>query len=477
MRSRWFCQAKRGEWASVAESADIGGSRVLVTWAPQILSYFNAGHHTPLYSVAGYLRARPGVGHVDVMDYSVESITWKRVADHLFQHEYDVVAVMNDLDGVDGLPRFLTYVREVAPNSRIVTFGRLSGMQPGLFRALDLDGIVGPGDYESGVLDFLGYCDGSIDAGSVHGVELRIDGQWQAPESAGRMLSPAEWVLPDITEIPYERYDELYRDDQNKFCGIPHRRELVVPTARGCPIGCDFCEVPAVFGRRDRRLSVDRVIRYIEDGFTAMPFEYVSFYAPTFTLDRVWVTELCDELIARGSRYPWKCATTVHHLDQELVALMGRSGCVRISVGVETLDARGAAHLPRLKRKADEAVADLAGWCDRAGIELNCFVIVGLPGTNAASAEETISALKRLGVRTRPTMYCPNERLTEGMTMQDIALHNRQIILDGGRSTAEERRRAYGILFGRSDDLTEVFERIPRHAPARGASVGVGGAP
>ncbi|MFI0898200.1 B12-binding domain-containing radical SAM protein [Streptomyces sp. NPDC020983] len=457
------------------ESVGTGGIRVLVAWAPQILSYFNAGHHTPLYSVAGYLRARPGVAHVDVMDCSVGSVTWKRVADRLFQHEYDVVAVMNDLDGVDGLPRFLTYVREISPHSRIVTFGRLSGMQPALFRGLDLDGIVGPGDYESGILDFLGYCEGSIQAENVHGVDLRIDGRWRAPAGPGRMLDPADWVLPDITEIPYEHYDELYRDDQNKFCGIPHRRELVVPTARGCPIGCDFCEVPTVFGRRDRRIPVDRVIAYIEDSFAAMPFEYVSFYAPTFTLDRAWVAELCSELVARGSRYAWKCATTVHHLDEELVALMGRSGCVRVSVGVETLDARGAAHLPRLKRKADESVAELAGWCERAGIELNCFVIVGLPGTDAASAQETVAALKRLGARTRPTMYCPNERLTEGMTMQDIALHNRQIILDGRSASADERRRAYGILFGPGDDLTEVFERIPRHAPEPGSSLAVGG--
>jgi radical SAM superfamily enzyme YgiQ (UPF0313 family) len=278
-------------------------------------------------------------------------------------------------------------------------------------------------------------------------------------------------VLPDITEIPYHAYDWLYRDDQNKFCGIPGRRELVVPAARGCPVGCHFCDVPAVFGKPDRRLSVSRVLSYIEHSFDALPFEYVAFYAPTFTLDRRWVVELCDELVRRGSPYPWKCATTVHHLDEDLIRLMHASGCVRVSVGVETLEEKAHPTLPRIKRKSDSELRSLAAWCAGTGIELNCFVVVGLPGTSVGGAEETVAHVRELGARVRPTMYCPHERLSAELPVEEMSLYNRQLLRDDTIGEPDERRRAYDILFGQERRKTQVTARIPERREPAGASL------
>ncbi len=201
-------------------------------------------------------------------------------------------------------------------------------------------------------------------------------------------------------------------------------------------------------------------MRYIEESFAALPFEYVAFYAPTFTLNRAWTTRLCEELVERGARYPWKCATTVHHLDEELVALMGRSGCVRISVGVETLAESGHAALPRLKRKGEDAVEALAAWCERAGIELNCFVIVGLPGTTVADAEAAIARVRSVGGRVRPTMYSPHEQLHPDIPLDALSLHNRQILPDGAFPEPAERQRAYDIVFGHEQRPTRVGEQM-----------------
>lgn len=448
--------------------------RALVIWPPQVLSYFNAGHHLLLYSVASYLRDRAGF-EVDVVDASVESLTWKEVGDRLHQGGYDVIAITNDLDGVDGLPRLISYARELSPNARLVTFGRLSGMRPDLFTRFDLDGIVGPGDYEPAVAEFGELVrHGWAQARPIPGVHLRIAGSWHEPSGPGTTLPADQWVLPDITEIPYHCYDWLYRDDQNKFCGIPGRMELVVPAARGCPVGCDFCEVPKVFGKPDRRISVSRTLSYIERSFATLPFEYVAFYAPTFTIDRRWVVELCEELVRRGSPYPWKCATTVHHLDEELVRLMAASGCVRVSVGVETLEVEAHPGLPRIKRKSDSEIGALGTWCASVGIELNCFVVVGLPGTSVAGAEETVGQVRELGGRVRPTIYAPHERLTAELSVDEISLHNRQILRDDTISGTDERRRAYDIIFGEERRKTQVGERIPERREPAAAQLAVG---
>ncbi|AUG78267.1 Putative radical SAM protein [Kitasatospora sp. MMS16-BH015] len=440
--------------------------KVLVIWPPHVPSYFNAGHHTPAFMTAGHLRRDPRVSRVDVVDAGVLNMNWKAVGDLLFQGDYQVVAVMNDFDAVDGLERFLTYVRELSPQSTVVTFGRLSSMNPGHFTRYDLDAIVQSGDYECGVAHVVSaVAEGGL-AEALPGVAVRVGTEWLVPRQVGETLPAEEWTLPDVAEIPYAAHDRLYFNDDHKFCGIPFRRELVVPAARGCPVNCDFCEVPAIFGLRERRLSVDRVVEYIEQAYAQLPFEYVAFYAPTFTLDKRWVRELCERFIEGPVQPRWKCATTVHHLTEELVTLMGRAGCVRISVGLETLETDAQGTLPRAKHIEDDRFRTVARWCEQAGIELNAFVIVGLPGTTPAGVARTVATAREVGARVRPTMYTPYHAMSPALSTAEISRYNRQLIAEPGSGDpveAERRAAWYAFMFGAERRLTTVYESVPLH--------------
>jgi len=433
--------------------------RVLVIWPPQVPSYFNAGHRLAVFQVSAYLRHHRGADVVAV-DAAALNVNWKECGDLLFQGEFDVIALANDFDAIDGFDRFIHYARELCPQARLVTFGRLSGMHPAVFERFDLDGIVASGDYESGVAAFLDLVTaGPSLLGPGQGLAVRDGARWIHDTRKGARLDPDDWCLPDVTEIPYHAYDALYANDAHRFCGIPNRRELVVPVARGCPVGCSFCEVPDLFGKRERRLPVHRVVDYIEHAFAVEPFEYVAFYAPTFTLDPAWVRALCSALRTSSSQPRWKCATTVHHLTEELVHDMGAAGCVRISVGLETLAETGHGSLPRIKRLETKQFTDLVQWCDAAGVELNAFVIVGLPGTAIEAARHTIELVEQLGVRVRPTMYTPYHEMSAELSNLELSSYNRHLIHPGADVSA--RALHYREIFGANDRLTAVFERVP----------------
>lgn len=440
--------------------------RVLVAWPPHVPSYFNAGHHLPPFSIAAYLRAR---GHtVDAWDAGALNHTWKEFGDRLFQGRYEAVVLVNEFDVVEGVRRAADYCRALLPDALLVTVGRLSYQNPEYFRKLPLDAVVGSGDYEAGVAAALRWwADGRPTTAGLPGVAVCRDGVWLDPSGPGTWLPPEQWVLPDVSEIPYLAYENLYRDDANKFCGIPGRRELVVPAARGCPIGCDFCDVPPMQGLRERRISVDRALAYIKDSFTRQPFEYVAFYAPTFTLDRRWVLRLCDALAREPRRYPWKCATTLHHLDRELLARMGAAGCVRVSVGVETFEPDAAGGLPRVKQRARERFEEVVGWCHEADIELNCFVIVGLPGTTPEGARRTIDLVNEAGARARPTLYTPYHRMRPEMTERELSGFNRQLFVDPEETVAEGHTAGeyLALIFGGDGYVTPTTDRIPQAGP------------
>lgn len=398
--------------------------RLLVVRPPEVPSYFNAGHHLSLFLVSAYMRSRGAV--VDAIDGAALNITWKELSDRVWAGDYDVVACMNDLGEVGALGELVERVRALRPSTRLVTFGRLSARIPGFFERFDLDGIVAGGDYEAGVLAFVEWV--REPDRPRPGLAVRVEGHWLPPDGPGRILPPGDWVLPEIDEIPYAAYDRLYQREQNRFCGLPGKRELVVPVARGCPIGCGFCEVWRREGRRERRLPVDRVVGYIGECLERARFDYVAMYAPTFTLRRSWVMQLCDALCDGARRVPWKCTTTLDHLDEALLSRMAASGCVRVSVGLETLEADALALLPAQKRCAERQLEALTDHSRALGVELNCFVILGLPGATLGGTLATVARLRARGARVRPTLYTDYDAMDPGMDEREVARFNRQLV-------------------------------------------------
>lgn len=433
---------------------------VLVAWPPHLPSYFNAGHHLPTFMITGYLR-RHGYD-VEVLDAGALNCTWKEFGDRLYQGNYQFVVIINEYDVVEGMRRAVDYTRAILPSAKIITVGRLSYEIPEYFRKVGVDAIVRSGDYESGVLLSIRAMESTEKTVAVRGVDMRTDVGWVEANGPGAWLPPESWVLPDVNDIPYESYERLYVNDANRFCGIPERRELVVPVARGCPVNCDFCDVPGMQGLKERRLSVAATMDYIRQAFSLQRFEYVAFYAPTFTLDKKWVYELCAEMGKGGSRYSWKCATTIHHLNEPLVAAMAKAGCVRISVGVETLENAADKQLPRVKQSAHGKFKNLASWCREYRVELNCFVIVGLPGTSEEGTRNTMEAIEVEGARARPTVYTPYHLMSANMSEQELSQFNRQTFFDDNPNDTEEHqsRELLGMVFGRTTYQTSATARV-----------------
>ncbi|WP_043734352.1 B12-binding domain-containing radical SAM protein [Nocardia asiatica] len=430
--------------------------KILVLWPPQVPSYFNAGHHLTVFNVANHLRDTFPDATVRAVDAGALNVTWKELGDLLVERP-DLVAIANDFDAVDALKRTIHYARELAPEAKIVTFGRLAAVLPEFFQQFDVDAIVGAGDPECGVEDIAR----SIDQPDHHprSVWLRTEQGWRGPETAIPLLPIDRLPLPDVREIPHAAYERLYADDSARFCGIPGRRELVVPVARGCPVGCAFCDIPGREGKTERRHPVDKVVAYIAQSAERMPFEYVSMYAPTFTLRKPWVREFCTAYDASGIGLPWKCTTTLHHLDDALIRQMGASGCVRISVGLETLEEAGQAELPRAKHIAEERFHAAAESCRSAGVELNCFVILGLPGTSPTGVRHTIERVLAERGRVRPTIYTDFDMMRPEMDEATIASFNRQLFSPGPRP--EDAQEYYRLLFDRSAPTTAVTSAIP----------------
>jgi len=433
--------------------------KILLLWPPHIPSYFNAGHHLPLFQVAQYIRKNKTGIEVVAIDAGVLNYNWKEIADILSREQFDFIGIMNDFDAIDGFSRIVRYIRVLSEKSKIITFGRLSKQIPDFFTNYDIDAIATDGDYEISIIEFIKYLEDSQYL--PKGVMYKNDIATWVQGCEGYYLDATKWEFPDLSEIPYLAYDKLYENDQNRFCGIPNRRELVVNVSRGCPVGCSFCDVPIMQGKKDRRLAPDVLVEYIEDTFNKYPFEYVSFYSPTFTLNRNWTLKFCKLLTEKEKKYSWKCVTTVQHLDQELLKAMKESGCIRVSIGVETLSELDLETLPKIKQSNKDKIIAIMESCNVLDIELNCFVMLGIPGDSVEEINRTIDFLNGYNVRVRPTIFTPYNLLKADMSTEEVSMFNRQLFTDNFIEK-EDEKELYKIFFNKNYRMTEVYENIDK---------------
>jgi radical SAM superfamily enzyme YgiQ (UPF0313 family) len=106
----------------------------------------------------------------------------------------------------------------------------------------------------------------------------------------------------------------------------------LVYSGRGCPFGCGFCNVART---RYTFRSADKVVTELMM-LKARGVKYVWFFDEVFTINKERVFEICKKIIENDIGVKWFCDARVDLIDQELLKIMRKSGCIGISYGVES---------------------------------------------------------------------------------------------------------------------------------------------
>jgi anaerobic magnesium-protoporphyrin IX monomethyl ester cyclase len=100
---------------------------------------------------------------------------------------------------------------------------------------------------------------------------------------------------------------------------------------------------------------------------------------------------ICEEIMRRGLKFPWypRGGIRVDRVNEGLLKIMKRAGCYRIPFGVESgsqriLDSVG-------KNISLEQAKKAVALARKAGIETECYFMLGLPGENEDDLKKTIA--------------------------------------------------------------------------------------
>jgi radical SAM superfamily enzyme YgiQ (UPF0313 family) len=143
-------------------------------------------------------------------------------------------------------------------------------------------------------------------------------------------VKPEDLPMPAYQLLDFDKYIPPPASLHSKKPGIG------IITSRGCPFKCTFCA--RITGSKLRFKTVNQVIdeiKYLQKTFNIKQFH---FYDDTITCRKSYITELCQRFIDENLNLHWSCFARVDTVDEEVLALMKKSGCFVIMYGVESLD-------------------------------------------------------------------------------------------------------------------------------------------
>ncbi|MDH4137305.1 MAG: radical SAM protein, partial [Anaerolineae bacterium] len=223
----------------------------------------------------------------------------------------------------------------------------------------------------------------SVDLSHVQGLAWRRDGQI--------VVNADRPFIPNLDDLPLPMHHLLPLDKYR----IPMLKGpyTFVVTSRGCPGGCCFCIKHVSYQYSVRVRSPENIMEelwLLKD----LGIHNIHMYTDLFTVDRQQVIGLCNLILKEGLKIRWTCNSRVDFVDEEMLQLMGKSGCWMISWGIESgsEEVLKRAHKGISLEKAERALR----WSKAAGIKNWGYFIIGLPGETEETIQQTINFSKKL---------------------------------------------------------------------------------
>lgn len=167
-----------------------------------------------------------------------------------------------------------------------------------------------------------------------------------------------------------------------------------IETSRGCYSHCVYCN-KNIHGYKLRQKSPKRVVDEMEY-LLKLGFKEIHIIDDVFTADMKRAYEICEEILRRGMKFPWypRGGIRVDRVNKELLRIMKKSGCYRVPFGIESGSQRVLdAIKKRITLKQAENAVRIA---KEAGLEVECYFMIGLPTETEKDILSSISFAKKL---------------------------------------------------------------------------------
>jgi anaerobic magnesium-protoporphyrin IX monomethyl ester cyclase len=207
----------------------------------------------------------------------------------------------------------------------------------------------------------------------------------QNPRKASKR-SLNEYPYPDRSAIDMQKYLDVWENHHRQ-------RSISLITARGCAFTCKWCS-HSVYGWTHRRRSPENVLAEIKEIIDQYNLTHFWYADDVFTVNKHWIRKFHQLMTNENIYIPFECIARADRLDEEMVILLKELSCYRIWLGAESGSQRILDAMSRGVTKSE--IENAKRWCQKHGIEVGVFVMLGYPGEELSEIYETIEFISEL---------------------------------------------------------------------------------
>lgn len=248
--------------------------------------------------------------------------------------------------------------------------------------------MVVRGEGEETLLEIVNNIKNGLPLDHIEGTTVRADGKVKLNKPRPLIQDLDTLPFPARELMPYEKYMQAYRLYTNYL-----RRDRVVTmvSSRGCPMDCIYCAVKTVWGKTWRGRSAKNVVDEIEFLINEYNIGEIHFLDDSMAVNKQRLNDICDEIIKRKIDIRWTTPNgiAVWQLDKGLINKMKKSGCYRLTFGLESANKRTLKFIN--KQYSLEQAEDIINHCHKIGIWTIGTFIVGFPDEQISSINDTIT--------------------------------------------------------------------------------------
>ncbi len=174
-----------------------------------------------------------------------------------------------------------------------------------------------------------------------------------------------------LDDLPFP--DRIKNDFKKYYTPATQTAKITtIISGRGCPQRCTFCNTYQKYESRSAANIVDEMQHCAEIGI-----EEIYFIDDTFNVTVERVADIANEILKRNLKIKWGFKGRCDKINDEMLQLIKKAGCVKIHFGVETGSDYG---LKELNKKITlDQIKQTFKLAKKHGIRTIAFFMIGCP--------------------------------------------------------------------------------------------------
>lgn len=260
--------------------------------------------------------------------------------------------------------------------------------------------------YEFKLIDACCYGEGEIPLCELLNADNAIDylntsASWITQQSLQSCQRPEHVLVEDLDTIPPFDFELINLDDYQgrtpgKGVRLDISREITMHTSRGCPFNCVFCANASVHGKKVRYMSVEKIIAEIERMISQYHLKTLLIEDDHFLGDKERAKEILRRISKLNLKVDFPNGMAVYAIDDEIGRLLKEAGVQMVTLAVESGSDYVLKKIIQKPHRVD-MIQPAVEILRINGINVDAFIIVGLPGELEKHREETMKMVTNVG--------------------------------------------------------------------------------